>query len=938
MKKYLDEDGLLQVVQNIKTKEDEQTEKLKEYTDDSIQSEKQFNEEYFTSGDTRIKSLLMKSGYKDNVLVEDAKYQGGILAVGYDNKVDGYGSVIGGTGNTNTGSRSIVVSKNSTNTGSGSAVFGELNNSNSSYSIIGGQNNDLDQICGYSISGNIVGGFQNHIEGQRNIVSGLYDFCAGNKNIQYGGLGYYIIVNGPDENGYYTIVYKQDQTQSLNNQLSYYSNFPYTAIIEQNSDGTVKYHLVKQYMVDGDILFKFVKYNSNTSTYKEILGDSYDNAQFIIGINQIIDGSHNSVNGSIVHGDSCLVNGHYNFVNGGQDPLVSGWNNICYGHLSIGYGTKSLNEGSVIGRGNIQVRVNNPRIVSGQCLLDIYSGDYYTAYQEIYKNLGNLSTINDIFKYSVICKSNGPILFGTTILGVKEITDTAITCIVSHITQFDPSQNYKVRINGTLVAKGFGLATGYGSTSWGNQSFSGGSYGTAIGANSIAFGYNTISIGKYSQSFGNSTVTQNDNETALGTYNVSTKGETAFSVGNGTSAERHNLLELKNNGDLIINDNNITQNISDLSTSLDSLKNIHGDAWVQIDQTNPSCEVKSQSAPFIKGRRCLVKPTESGVSICYLDENNSNLFHDGKTEAKLDGTMGEFMVDLPEFYYKGVTDGDIYTYNIWQNNVKGAHKSRRVLLGAVEATSVDNVLHSRVTGNQSTGNLTSVVFHQQANALGAGFDIVDYDAHCKVAWMQYAKYGNLNSQAIIGAGDQTYTRIIGTTASLGNNDGADRTNTTIFGLENWWGGKWEYMGGIYEWNNSGKGKIYVFDGFLNSTSINGNPLTMGLVSSASDYRELYYTITANKAGYISKMLLGEYGDLIPIEFNGSSSSLWADYSWVNLESVIAGRSNDRARDRGGATCFSLSDSPSKAEAYIGSRLLYRGNIEVIEDPNQFISL
>lgn len=587
MKKYLDEDGLLQVVQNIKTKEDEQTEKLKEYTDNSIQSEKQFNEEYFTSGDMRIKSLLMKSGYKDNVLVEDAKYQGGILAVGYDNKVDGYGSIIGGTGNTNTGSRSIVVSRNSTNTGAGSAVFGELNNSNSSHSIIGGQNNNLDQICGYSISENIVGGFQNHVEGQRNTVNGLYDFCAGNKNIQYGGSRYYIIVNGPDENGYYTIVYKSDQTQSLNNQLSYYSNFPYTAIIEFNSDNTAKYHLVKQYMVDGDILFKFVKYNSNTSTYEEILGDSYDNAQFIIGINQIIDGSNNSVNGSIVHGDGCLVNGHYNFVNGGYDPLVSGWNNICYGHLSIGYGTKSLNGGSVIGRGNIQVRVNNPRIVDGKCLLDIYSGDYYTAYQEIYKNLGNLSTINDIFKYSVICKSNGSILFGTTILGVKEITDTAITCIVSHITQFDPSQNYTVRINGTLAAKGFGLATGYGSTSWGHQSFSGGSYGTAIGGNSIAFGYKTNSIGNNSQSFGNSTVTQNDNETALGTYNVSTKGETVFSIGNGTSTERHNLLELKKDGNLYLNNINVNEKLNK-SVNIVSLTQDEYQELYDKDQIDPN--------------------------------------------------------------------------------------------------------------------------------------------------------------------------------------------------------------------------------------------------------------------------------------------------------------------------------------------------------------
>ena len=382
----------------------------------------------------------------------------------------------------------------------------------------------------------------------------------------------------------------------------------------------------------------------------------------------------------------------------------------------------------------------------------------------------------------------------------------------------------------------------------------------------------------------------------------------------------------------------LNESVDSMSSTVEALSIAKGDAWVQIDTTNPSCEVNAQSAPFIKGKRCLVKPTDNGVAICYLDENNSNLYHDGVTEAKLDGTQGEFMVDLPEFYFKGVTNGDIYTYNIWQNNIKGAHKSRRVLLGAVEATSVDNVLHSRVTGEQSTGDLTSVVFHQQANALGAGFDIVDYDAHCKVAWMQYAKYGNLNSQAIIGSGSYSYERIIGTTASLGNNDGADSTNTTIFGLENWWGDKWEFIGGLYEWNNKGKGEIYIFDGFLNSTSITGNPLTMGLVSSASEYRKLNYTVTSGQDGYISKMLLGEYGDLIPIEFNGSSSTFWADYGWVDLGSVVAGRSCSNASDYSGAAFLSLANDPSDADAASGSRLLYRGNIEVIEDPSIFISL
>lgn len=398
------------------------------------------------------------------------------------------------------------------------------------------------------------------------------------------------------------------------------------------------------------------------------------------------------------------------------------------------------------------------------------------------------------------------------------------------------------------------------------------------------------------------------------------------------------INKVANLSDIYSDVGTLKDNVSQITNTLEALSIAKGDAWVQIDTTNPSCEVNAQSAPFIKGRRCLVKPTDNGVAICYLDENNSNLYHDGVTEAKLDGTQGEFMVDLPEFYFKGVTNGDIYTYNIWQNNIKGAHKSRRVLLGAVEATSVNNVLHSRVTGNQSTGELTSVVYHQQANALGAGFDIVDYEAHCKVAWMQYAKYGNLNSQAIIGSGSSSFERIIGTTASLGNNDGADSTNITIFGLENWWGDKWEWMGGLYEWNNANKGEVYVFDGFLNSDSITGNPLTMGLVSSASKYRKLNYTVTSDQDGYISKMLLGEYGDLLPIEFNGSSSTFWADYGFVGLGSFVTRWSCSGAFDFGGSACLYLSDIPSNAVVNVGSRLLYRGNIEVIEDPSTFISL
>lgn len=42
-----------------------------------------------------------------------------------------------------------------------------------------------------------------------------------------------------------------------------------------------------------------------------------------------------------------------------------------------------------------------------------------------------------------------------------------------------------------------------------------------------------------------------------------------------------------------------------------------------------------------------MKKTDTGVAICYLNENNSELFHDGVTPASLDGSMGQWMTDIP---------------------------------------------------------------------------------------------------------------------------------------------------------------------------------------------------------------------------------------------------------------------------------------------------
>lgn len=386
--------------------------------------------------------------------------------------------------------------------------------------------------------------------------------------------------------------------------------------------------------------------------------------------------------------------------------------------------------------------------------------------------------------------------------------------------------------------------------------------------------------------------------------------------------------------------NKVTDNIvPNLESQIKFLNNANF-AYVGIDRTNSSSLVDNTNKSWIKGKRCLAKhiSDDEGVAICYLDNNNSNLFHDGTTEAKLDGTMGEVMVDTPDIWYNAISNGDQYNFYMTNEEVDGYHKYRRVLIGAFEGTVVDKILHSRITGNQSTGNISAINFHLYANAIGKGWDIVDYESHCKIAWMYMAKYGDRNSQELIGYGINSNSRIIGSTSILGNNDGTDNVNVSLFGLENWWGDKYEWMGGLYEWRNGATGYIYQFDGFLNSGTISGDPLTMGLVSSEKDYR-IIGTVTKSDNGYISDVKLGKYGDLIPTKFNSSSgSTFYTDRGNVHFGSAVACRSYSNAYGQGGVFYLALYNGASDAYANYGSRLQFRGKIRVIEDPQEFINL
>jgi hypothetical protein len=139
---------------------------------------------------------------------------------------------------------------------------------------------------------------------------------------------------------------------------------------------------------------------------------------------------------------------------------------------------------------------------------------------------------------------------------------------------------------------------------------------------------------------------------------------------------------------------------------------------IDDNNQNPKMPVVGDSS-WIGGKRCLVKNIEDGVAICYLDENDSSKFHDG-TDAALDGSMGEFMVDLAENYVTAVDYSDTLT-GVKVSPTEGTTKFRRVLLGVVHGTiDENNIMHSIVDGKTQLERANILTFHQSANNKGIG--------------------------------------------------------------------------------------------------------------------------------------------------------------------------------------------------------------------------
>ncbi len=388
-------------------------------------------------------------------------------------------------------------------------------------------------------------------------------------------------------------------------------------------------------------------------------------------------------------------------------------------------------------------------------------------------------------------------------------------------------------------------------------------------------------------------------------------------------------------------------------------------------------------------RRCLLN--DNGEVVTYLHATDSTKTDTGAA-ADLTGASGMVMVEIPEHYRKFEFDGNNILALISAFPLPGFHKVRKVYRSAYEATvdrttstiklaSVVNTTAAFRGGNNTAGwddtyrsllgrpatSISLTNFRSYARNRGTaglnekGWNCDLYEAQLNTYWLFVIEYAQLNCQAAFtaqltedgyrqgGLGDGVttlngtrwnnfngYNPFVpcGITNSLGNATGvvdyempeeygeALTVHVPSYrGIENPFGHVWSWTDGILvQAQSDADGAKHLFfraadDNPANFNSSNYNGYVQRGELPRSD-------------GYVKKILCGEYGDNMPQQIGGSSTTYFADYFYQNIPAsgvALRGVFFGGAADNGACAGLAFAAThyaPSAAYTSVGSRLCF----------------
>jgi len=377
-------------------------------------------------------------------------------------------------------------------------------------------------------------------------------------------------------------------------------------------------------------------------------------------------------------------------------------------------------------------------------------------------------------------------------------------------------------------------------------------------------------------------------------------------------------------------------------------------------------------------RRCILK--DNGVVNYYLHPTDSTKKEDG-SNAILDGTDGQVMVEIPEFYYETETDGNKRRFLISKYPIF-PKKFNKMYISAYEASlnrislRLSSVVNSSVDyrggNNTSTWdadsrsllgkpvtNISLTNFRTYARNRGGNWNCNTYIAQKAMYWLYVTEYANFNcqlpfnsqpnvngyKQGGLGDGVTTLNSTLwtifnstnpvvncGYTNDLGNISGVKlytmpnlyATGVTV--SVNSYRGVENTFGHIWKWTDGCKCNIKAVD--------SGGTSEFYVCNNPANYQDTDYStyvmsgLLPRVEGYVKTIILGEFGEIMPLSVGGSSTTYMSDYFYTSIPSsgvsqrgvLFGGAANGGANAGFGAA--NTAYSPSYTTAYIGSRLCF----------------
>lgn len=359
-----------------------------------------------------------------------------------------------------------------------------------------------------------------------------------------------------------------------------------------------------------------------------------------------------------------------------------------------------------------------------------------------------------------------------------------------------------------------------------------------------------------------------------------------------------------------------------------------------------------------KMKSCTI--TSDGI-VKYLNPIDRTKYEDGTDRDMTLNTM----VEIPEFWYKCITDDTTVYLNLYPNNphIPEVEHVEKFYISAYEAADVNSVLKSINDGTSvPVVSISRATMQSRARANNAdtmNWNMYTYKAHRILTILYLVEYACTNSQKAFNAeltaegyhqgglgngvttgqitvnGNNVWSFIpCGSTDEHGNFTGvtsvtvdstdAEGTVTkrtfevpTYRGIENPFGHVWKNTIDTFVHYNEQTQK--------NDVYLNTNLSTFGS-TNINDYK--YQCSTVTTEGYKKRLVYNAAFDLVPPideTYGGSTTTYWCDYNWTNsstADRIFLLGGNAGAGAPAGLLSVRSNYELGYAYATIGSRLTY----------------